>query len=489
MIADLKPYPAYKDSGVEWLGDVPKRWDTRPLKHWVTINAEVLPETTDPDRVFRYVDIGSVGTGSLTQKPQRLLFARAPSRARRIAHNGDTLVSTVRTYLKAIYFVQGEADEIVCSTGFAVLTPRVGTVPQFVSYLVRSNAFTDRVTADSVGTAYPAIAESRLGSFHVPSPPLPEQAAIVRFLDHADRRIRRYIRTKQKLIALLEEQKQAIIHQAVTGQIDVRTGQTYPAYKTSGVEWLGDVPENWEKRRLKSISRIRYGLGQPPRELSDGLPLIRATNVDHGRIVEKDLVYVDALDVPKSRDAFLSKKEIIVVRSGAYTADSAIIPEAYEGAVAGYDMIVTVSGAQPEFIAIALLSNYVRDDQLIISSTRSAQPHINAEELGTAVLLLPPLDEQAAIVRYLDRATADIDIATDRARRQIDLLKEYRTRLIADVVTGKLDVREAATGLPEVDLLADEFDVLTEAPETGMMELEDANETPEELAMENEATV
>ena len=259
--------------------------------------------------------------------------------------------------------------------------------------------------------------------------------------------------------------------------------------KPSGVEWLGDVPEHWEKRRLKSISRIRYGLGQPPRELSDGLPLIRATNVDHGRIVEKDLVYVDALDVPKSRDAFLSKKEIIVVRSGAYTADSAIIPEAYEGAVAGYDMIVTVSGAQPEFIAIALLSNYVRDDQLIISSTRSAQPHINAEELGTAVLLFPPLDEQAAIVRYLDKATADIDIATDRARRQIDLLKEYRTRLIADVVTGKLDVREAATGLPEVDLLADEFDVLTEAPETGMMELEDANETPEELAMENEATV
>ena len=228
MIADLKPYPAMKDSGVPWLGEVPKRWDTLPLKHWVTINAEVLPETTDPDRVFRYVDIGSVGTGSLTQKPQRLLFARAPSRARRIAHNGDTLVSTVRTYLKAIYFVQGEADEIVCSTGFAVLTPRVGTVPQFVSYLVRSNAFTDRVTADSVGTAYPAIAESRLGSFHVPSPPLPKQAAIVRYLDHADRRIRRYIRAKQKLIKLLEEQKQAIIHQAVTGQVDVRTGRTRP---------------------------------------------------------------------------------------------------------------------------------------------------------------------------------------------------------------------------------------------------------------------
>ncbi len=137
-----RPYPAYKDSGVEWLGDVPEHWNTRPLKRWVTINAEVLPETTAPDRVFRYVDIGSVGTGTLTQETQWLRFAGAPSRARRVVHNGDTLVSTVRTYLKAIYFVDGETDELVCSTGFAVLTPRVGTVPQFVSYLARSNAFT-----------------------------------------------------------------------------------------------------------------------------------------------------------------------------------------------------------------------------------------------------------------------------------------------------------------------------------------------------------
>jgi type I restriction enzyme S subunit len=115
--------------------------------------------------------------------------------------------------------------------------------------------------------------------------------------------------------------------------------------------------------------------------------------------------------------------------------------------------------------------------------------HIYGDELKYMWVAIPPISEQAAIGRCLNEANADIAAATDRARRQIDLLKEYRTRLIADVVTGKLDVREAATGLPEVDLLADEFDVLTEAPETGMMELEDANETPEELAMENEATV
>ena len=283
--------------------------------------------------------------------------------------------------------------------------------------------------------------------------PLSEQVAIVRFLDHADRRIRRYIRAKEKLIELLEEQKQATIHQAVTGQIDVRTGQPYPAYKDSGVEWLGEVPEHWEVRRMKTFSQIRYGLGQPPREAADGLPLIRATNVSRGQIVEEDMVYVDPTDVPAGRNALLSEGEIIVVRSGAYTADSAIIPKRYSGAVTGYDMVVTVTGALPEFVAFAVLAAYVRDDQLVVASLRAAQPHLNAEELGSALVLVPRLHEQGPIAEFLDKTTSDIDAAIEFTQRQTALALEYRVRLIADVVTGKLDVREAAA-LPDIDPLA-----------------------------------
>ena len=113
-------------------------------------------------------------------------------------------------------------------------------------------------------------------------------------------------------------------------------------------------------------------------------------------------------------------------------------------------MVLTVTEAIPEFIATALLCGYLRDDQLIVASSRAAQPHLNAEELGKAVVLLPPLSEQAKIVEYVDKATADIDAAIARARRQVELMQEYRSLLIADVVTGKLDVREAA-GLPEQD--------------------------------------
>ena len=143
----------------------------------------------------------------------------------------------------------------------------------------------------------------------------------------------------------------------------------YPAYRPSGVEWLGEVPEHWEVQLAKTLGRIRYGLGQPPRESAEGVPLIRATNVERGRIVEKDLIRVDPSDLPVDRDALLRAQEIIVVRSGAYTADSAIIPTRYEGAVTGYDMVMTITGALPKFIAFALLASYLRDDQLIVAST------------------------------------------------------------------------------------------------------------------------
>ena len=395
MIANLIPYPKMKNSGIEWLGVVPKHWEVLPNR---ALFAEVK-ERGHPEEQMLSVTIikGVIRQQALLADSSKKDSSNQDKSAYKLVRSGDITYNKMRAWQGAV----GVSDyQGIVSPAYVVERPRKGASSHYLHHLLRTPAFAKEAERWSYGITSDmwSLRPEHFKMIYGCLPPLPEQTAIVRFLDYFDRRIRRYIRAKQKLIALLEEEKQAIIHQAVTGQIDVCTGQPYPAYKPSGVEWLGDVPENWEKRRLKSISRIRYGLGQPPRELSDGLPLIRATNVDHGRIVEKDLVYVDALDVPKSRDAFLSKKEIIVVRSGAYTADSAIIPEAYEGAVAGYDMIVTVSGAQPEFIAIALLSNYVRDDQLIISSTRSAQPHINAEELGTAVLLLPPLDEQAAIV-------------------------------------------------------------------------------------------
>ena len=239
----LDPDVRLKPSSIEWLGDVPVHWEVRRLKHWVGINETVLPETTNPDFEFRYLEIGAVGTGVLIDKPSTIRFADAPSRARRIVRSGDTIISTVRTYLKAVWFAEDVNDDLICSTGFAVLTPRQETAPKFVSYLAQSNAFTDRVTAESVGIAYPAIAESRLSSFHVCVPPLPEQVAIVKYLDKATADVDAAIARARRHVELLREYRTRLIADVVTGKLDVREAAMVLSEKADESNRLGETDE------------------------------------------------------------------------------------------------------------------------------------------------------------------------------------------------------------------------------------------------------
>ncbi len=220
-----------------------------------------------------------------------------------------------------------------------------------------------------------------------------------------------------------------------------RTGKwkPYPAYKESGVEWLGEIPEHWDIFPLKRLAKIRYGLGQPPAQLEEGTPFVRATNVKSGIIVDEGMLYVDFKDIPQDRDAVLSSGEIIVVRSGAYTGDSAIVPKNFEGAIAGYDMVVTITKGYSPFFAWQLLSREVRGLQFNFFNLRAAQPHLNSEDLGNTLYLVPPLPEQHAIASFLDHETARINALIAKKERLIELLQEKRAALISHAVTKGLD--------------------------------------------------
>jgi type I restriction enzyme S subunit len=442
MIADLKPYPKYKESGLPWLGPVPVHWETRPAFGAFVPNHERnfgMKEKT----------VLSLSYGKIVIKPLEKLHGLVPEsfETYQIVNPGDIVIRTTdlqndHTSLR-VGMVRNRG---IITSAYLALQVNAGIIPDFGFQFL--NVWDTSKAIYGYGSGLRQNLDfSDFKRMPVALPPPDEQAAIVRFLDWANGRLEKAIRAKRKVIALLTEQKQAIIHRAVTRGLDPNV-----PLKSSGIPWLGDIPKHWEVKRLKAIAQIRYGLGQPPRESETGLPLIRATNVDQGKILEKNLVRVDPADVPKTRNAFLKVGEIIVVRSGALTADSAIIPEEYEGAVAGYDMVVTVRSARAEFIAMVLLSSYVQADQLVIASMRAAQPHLNAEELGTAILLLPPDEEQKQIVQFVRNESSPIDTAIARLEREIGLLREYRTRLVADVVTGKLDVRQAAAQLPDETL-------------------------------------
>lgn len=238
---------ALKASGIEWLGEVPEHWEVKPLKRWVRLNARTLGQKTRPDFEFRYVDIGSVQTGRLVKEPERIRFEAAPSRARRVLRRGDTIISTVRTYLKAIWYVGEDADDLIASTGFAVLTPGSGVEPEYLGYVIQSSPFVNRVTANSIGIAYPAIAETVLGRFPVALPPtVDEQQAIVAHIKTESAPLDDAIARTEEEIKLIREYRDRLIADVVTGQVDVRGWQPGPddVVDDAALAALGDENED-----------------------------------------------------------------------------------------------------------------------------------------------------------------------------------------------------------------------------------------------------
>ena len=298
---------------------------------------------------------------------------------------------------------------------------------------------------------------------------------MVRFLDHADRRIRRYIRAKEKLIALLEEQKQAIIHQAVTGRIDVRTGQPYPAYKPSGVEWLGDVPANWQVLRLGRVIDLMVGFPFKSEDFSqseEDMRLLRGINVAPEQLRWDEVVRWPADDVDRFSEYQIVVGDIILGMDRPIIGSGIRVAVANESDVPSL-LLQRVACIRParakltrEF-ALRVLSSNSFLNYLTPIFTGVSVPHLSPEQIRGFWISLPSVAEQKAITKHLTSELGPVQSAAERAQSQISLLREYRTCLIADVVTGKLDVREAAAALPEVDPLAadDEADDPPEAIE------------------------
>ena len=286
-------------------------------------------------------------------------------------------------------------------------------------------------------------------SVRIPLPPLSEQRAIVRYLDYVDRRIRRYLSAKQRLIDLLEEEKQAIINQAVTRGPDPNV-----RLKPSGVEWLGDLPEHWAVERLSTSveSQINGVWGSDP-DGTDDLPCIRVADFDRrNHRIRTDKLTLRSVKPSERSGRILSKGHLLLEKSGGgeqqpvgtvmlYDHDFQAVCSNFVG------RIVLRESYDPTYQTYLHATLYaIGVNKRSIKQTTGIQ-NIDASSYLSELVRVPPPNELAAIVRYLDKATSDIEAAIARARRQIELVQEYRTRLIADVVTGKLDVREAAEDL------------------------------------------
>ena len=480
----LYPYPAYKPSGIPWLGDLPEHWEIQRGKS--LFQCIDIRSMTGEEELLTV----SAARGVVPRDSTKVTMFKAESYVGyKLCWSGDLVTNSLWAWAHGLGVSQHHG---IVSSAYGVYRPLSRTHPRFIHLLVRSVPFQWELQVRSKGVWVSRLQltdEAFLGS-PLPLPPLPEQAAIVRYLDHVDRRIRRYVSAKRKLITLLEEEKQAIINQAVTRGLDPNV-----RLKPSGVEWLGDVPEDWEVRRLGTVSEMK--VSNVDKHVNEGEVPVRLCNyvdVYKNERITQAIPFMRATASPDEVERFRLRRGDVLITKDSETWNDigvpALVAEEADDLICGYHLALLRPLKQMfgPYLARTLQSKVVAY-QFHIEAKGVIRFGLTHGSIQSVLLPLPPLREQAAIVDYLDNATSDIDAATARARRQIELVQEYRTRLIADVVTGKLDVREAAALLPDE---ADDEESMDEGgplADSVAEDLHDPDEWAEELAMENEVTV
>ncbi len=460
MIAGLKPYPAMKHSGVPWLGEVPEHWEVRRLKQAFR---QIVGGSTPSSAEATFWDGDVVWiTPADVSKTERLRNS-----LRRITREGlrscsSELVpagSIVVTSRAPVGNVALAEVDLCTNQGCKTLVTTGEVVNSLFGFHVLKTLKSE-LQSLATGTTFTEISTSRLGTVAMPLPPLPEQAAIIRFLDHADRRIRRYTRAKQKLIKLLEEQKQAIIHHTVTCGLDFNV-----RLKPSGLEWLGEVPEHWEVRRAKQLFR------EVDHRSTTGTEVLFSLRMYQGLVPHSDVS-----NIPITAEALIGFKKVAAgqVVMNRMRASIGMFGLAHQSGLVSPDYaVLEPRGSVDAEYYVRLFKTRAAGTMFRLESKglgtgSSGFMRLYTDRFGIIKLPVPPREEQRSIVRGLAAETRDFDRTEERVRRELTLLREFRTRLIADVVTGKLDVRDAAARLPdeiEEPEPLDEAEVLTDAGE------------------------
>jgi type I restriction enzyme S subunit len=423
----FKPYRTYKDSGVEWLGEIPAHWQAKRLKHLAVLNPEALPEDTDPALEMIYVDIGGVDSLGRIIAREQLTFDSAPSRARRLVQDGDVIVSTVRTYLRAIAPTSEPEPGTVVSTGFAVVRPGDDLNNDYAAYALRASYFVERIVANSKGVSFPAINESEMATYELAAPPEPEQRAIADFLDRATARIDALVAKKERLIELLQEQRTALITRAVTKGLAPSSPM-----KNSGVEWLAEIPGHWGVARMSELTTLLNGYPFDSEFFTrgEGIPLVRIRDLN---AEETEVNYVG----PIVENAWIQSGDVIIGMDGDFN----VARWRGQRALLNQRMCCLRPRGDTDsgFIAYLLPLPLQVINDLTYSTTVK---HLSSRDVRKVLVGAPPEPEQRAISGFLDRETSRIDTLVAKVRDAIDRLKELRTALISAAVTGRIDVRE-----------------------------------------------
>ena len=431
-IGKWKTYPAYKDSGVEWLGEIPEHWEVRRLKYTAPVSTSKLDE--------KPVDALYIGLENVESKTGRLLLdtpIESVDSVVGVFEKGSVLFGKLRPYLAKVACVEFSG---VCTTELLVLQPTIFVSAKFLYYRLLSDDFIQLVNSMTYGTKMPRASGEQIGNFHIQLPPISEQRVIITFLDRETSKINTLIAKKECLIKLLQEKRAALISHAVTKGLDPDAKM-----KDSGVEWLGEIPEHWEVRRLKFVGAF-YSGGTPSKENLDywsgDIPWVSPKDMKYEAIHDtEDHITTKAIEDSSTR-LVQPGAVLIVVRSGilkhTIPVGINIIP-----VTINQDMkaIVLKPILRPEYLA-SVIRGYQNTLLVEWRKEGTTVESIEFDLLANTSCPIPPVAEQQAIISYLEHETARIDALITKIGDAIEKLKEYSAALISAAVTGKIDVRD-----------------------------------------------
>lgn len=431
-----KPYPAYKESGVEWLGEVPEHWKIKRLKYGLRLLTEKTNRRENP------IALENIQGWSGRFIPTETVFegegvAFAP---------GDILFGKLRPYLAKALLTEFSGEAV---GDFFVMRPSQDVNGNFILYQILNKEFISIVDGSTFGAKMPRVSWEFMSGMILAMPPNNEQQTIAAFLDRETAKIDTLLKKQERLIELLQEKRTALISHAVTKGLNPDAPM-----KDSGVEWLGEVPEHWKILPLARITSSRcdgpFGSGLKSEHYTDeGARVIRLQNIRKGLFDDSDSAYIDLKYFQQDLLLHEVRRGDLLIAGLGDTNNTVgracVAPLGIEPALVKADCFrfrLKTNQAESEFVALQLTAGAeATAGYLATGSTRSRIP---LSVMSSRKIVLPPINEQKAILQYIWQLQDKIDTLIHKARRTIDLLKERRTALISAAVTGKIDVRDAA---------------------------------------------
>ncbi len=437
----MKQYKTYKDSGVDWMSEVPEDWIITTLKRL----ADVKDGTHDTPK---YLEKGIPFITTKDIKPDGVSF----DNCKYISHDDYKAINKRSDVLKGdiiMPMIGSIGSPIIVKTNKVFSIKNLALIKQnsksdlrFICYYLDSSATKFQFGLSTSGGVQDFISLGVLRNLGIPLLPLEEQIQIVNYLDHKTKQLDKLIAKKEQLVQLLQDERSTMINQAVTKGLDPNTSM-----KNSGIEWLGEIPKHWKVTRLKRIiDEIFLGLTAKVdyvENKEDGVPLIRAGNLFGGKLDLSDMRYISHVQHEKlTKYRKVQKGDVLVTKSGSIGV-CAILNK--DGEYSLYESVFAIRPSVRKLsnkYLLLLLNSHFLKQQYTAGMVGMGVHHLNMSDMKNTVIPLPNIEEQEKILSTINDRLEYINTIHDKTIKKIVLLKEYKTALISEVVTGKIDVRE-----------------------------------------------